>query len=224
MDKELLLLLNGSDSLFIDGLAMTLTDAMTWIPLYVALLYLVVKNNDNMLKVCLIIFCAALCVVLAGTINDTFVKPIVCRLRPTRDLEIGALIDIVDGYRGGRYGFFSSHAANTFSLAIFFSLLVRSKALTFFLVLWSLINCWTRMYLGVHYPCDILCGLLWGGCVGIIMYVLYKFISKRYFYGIKFVSGQFTSSGYKLSDVDVVVTVLVILFIYAAIKACLMLY
>ena len=68
LDKELLLLVNGSSSLFVDGLAMTLTDALTWIPLYAALLYMVVKNNDNMLRVMLIVACAALCVVLARRI------------------------------------------------------------------------------------------------------------------------------------------------------------
>lgn len=223
LDKKLLLWFNGSDSLFVDGLAMTLTDALTWIPLYVALLYLVVKNNDNFLKILLIVSCAALCVVLAGTINDNFVKPTVCRPRPTRDFEIGAIIDIVDGYRGGRFGFFSSHAANTFSIAIFFSLLVRNKCLTFFLVLWSLLNCWTRMYLGVHYPIDILCGIIWGGIVGMSMYFTYKYISNRYFYTVKYVSEQFTPSGYKLSDVDIVICIMALIFIYVIIKSCLML-
>ncbi|MBO5466760.1 MAG: phosphatase PAP2 family protein [Prevotella sp.] len=223
LDKELLLLVNGSSSLFVDGLAMTLTDALTWIPLYAALLYMVVKNNDNMLRVLLIVACAALCVVLAGTLNDTLVKPTVCRPRPTRDLEIGALVDIVDGYRGGRYGFFSSHAANTFSIAIFFSLLIRHKALTFFLVLWSLLNCWTRMYLGVHYPGDILCGLLWGGFVGTAMHFLCKFAERRFFMKSKYVSEQYTLTGYKLSDIDIVISVLTLTFVYAAIRACLML-
>ena len=67
---------------------------------------------------------AVLCVVLAGMVDDMIVKPTIARWRPTRDPEIGMLVDIVDGYRGGRYGFFSAHAANTFSIAIFFCWLV----------------------------------------------------------------------------------------------------
>ena len=146
---------NGSDSLFIDNLAMTLTNGLTWIPLYVALLYLVIKNNSDIRQILFIIAGAGLCVLLAGTLNDELVKPGIARFRPTRDPIIAHLIDVVDGYRGGRYGFFSSHAANTFSIAIFFSLLVKSRTLSIMLILWSLVNCWTRMYLGVHTPADV---------------------------------------------------------------------
>ena len=140
-DKQLLLSLNGSHSLFADGLMLTLTDAKTWIPMYVALLYLVIKNNNSMTKILAIIAGAALCVLFTGTLDDLFVKPVVARWRPTHDPEIGYMVDVVDGYRGGSYGFFSAHAANTFSIALFFVLLVRSRWLSVALVLWSLINC-----------------------------------------------------------------------------------
>ena len=136
-DKQLLLMLNGSDSLFLDGLAMVLTTAATWIPLYVSLFYVVLKNNENVRQILLVVCCAALCVLLAGTVDDTIVKPMVARFRPTHDPEIGMMVDVVDGYRGGKYGFFSAHAANTFSIAVFFSLLIRSRVLSVSLVLWS---------------------------------------------------------------------------------------
>ena len=156
LDKQLLLWFNGSDSLFLDGMAKTLTTASTWIPMYLALFYVVLKNNDNLQKILLILAAAGLCVFFAGSLNDLIVKPEVARWRPARDTEIAMMVDVVNGYRGGNYGFFSSHAANTFSIAIFFSLLIRSRVLTFALVLWSLVNSWTRMYLGVHYPGDIM--------------------------------------------------------------------
>ena len=123
LDKQLLLWFNGSDSLFLDGLVNTLTTATTWIPLYLGLFYMVLKNNDNVQKVLLILGCAGLCVLLAGSLNDLFIKPSLARWRPSRDQDIAMLVDVVNGYRGGRYGFFSSHAANTFSIAIFFTLL-----------------------------------------------------------------------------------------------------
>ena len=169
-DKELLLWFNGSDSLVMDSVIMTLTTATTWIPMYLALFYVVLKSNSTVRDILLVLAGAAACVLLAGTIDDTIVKPLVARWRPGRDPEIGMLVDTVDGYRGGNYGFFSAHAANTFSIAIFMSLLMRQRLLTIFLVGWSLLNCYTRLYLGVHYPGDITVGLIWGSLVGFGVY------------------------------------------------------
>lgn len=165
-DKQLLLMLNGSDSLFMDSLMMTLTNAKTWIPLYLSLFYVVLKSNATVKDILLVMVAAGACVLLSGTIDDTIVKPLVARWRPGRDPEIGMLVDTVDGYRGGKYGFFSAHASNTFSIAVFFSLLIRQRLFTIFMVSYSFINCYTRLYLGVHYPGDITVGLLWGGLVG----------------------------------------------------------
>lgn len=224
LDKQLLLVLNGSDSLFIDGLAKTLTAATLWIPLYISLFYLVLKNSDSLMKVLLVLTGAGLCVFIAGSLDDMIVKPMVARWRPTHDNEIGMIVDVVNGYRGGRYGFFSAHASNTFSIAIFFSLLIRSRLLTVSLITWSLVNCWTRMYLGVHYPGDILCGLLWGGIVGVGIWLLYRQIYKRLFTSKVFVSTYYTTTGYQLVDVDVVISVLVFTLIYAIMRACFYLY
>ena len=224
LDKQLLLWFNGSDSLFLDGLVKTLTTATTWIPLYLGLFYLVLKNNDNVQKVLLVLGCAGLCVFLAGSLNDLFVKPWVARWRPSRDPEIAMLVDVVNGYRGGRYGFFSSHAANTFSLAIFFTLLVRSKVLSAAMVLWSLLNCWTRLYLGVHFPGDILCGLLWGGVVGTGMWFLHQHIYKKINTQDFYVSTQYTATGYQKSDVDIVICILLLTIVYAILKSCYTLY
>ena len=179
IDKQLLLWFNGSDSLFMDSLISTLTNAKTWIPLYLGLFYVVIKSNSTIRDVLLVVAAAGLCVLLAGTIDDTIVKPLVARWRPGRDPEIGMLVDTVDGYRGGKYGFFSAHASNTFSIAIFISLLMRQRLLTITLVSWSLINCYTRLYLGVHYPGDITVGLLWGGLVGFSVYHLYCYARRR---------------------------------------------
>ena len=220
MDKQLLLAINGSDSLFVDYLAKTLTTAATWIPLYVSLFYVVVKNNDNFRRIICILACAGLCVLFAGTVDDLLVKPLVARLRPTHDFQIGMLVDTVDGYRGGKYGFFSAHAANTFSIAVFFSLLMRSRLVTLLLGGWSLTNCWTRLYLGVHYPLDILCGLLWGGSVGTGIYFLYRYVDRRLLHSENdYVSSKYTSSGYRYSDIYIVALVLSLTLIYCILRS-----
>lgn len=224
IDKQLLLAVNGSESLFFDGFIKTLTTAATWIPLYISLFYLVLKNNDTVQKIVIIVACAGLCVFLAGSLDDMFVKPLVARWRPTHDPEIGMLVDVVNGYRGGNYGFFSAHASNTFSIAVFFSLLVRSRLLSLFLIGWSLVNCWTRMYLGVHYPGDILCGLLWGGFVGTAVWYLHYRISILLDFKQAFISNQYTSTGYQKQDVDVVISILLLSFVYAVLRACFFLY
>lgn len=220
LDRQLLLALNGSESLYLDTLVRTLTAAVTWIPLYVSLFFLVLKNNDSFMKILLVVGSAALCVVLAGTIDDTIVKPLVARWRPTHDPQIGAVVDVVDGYRGGRYGFFSAHACNTFSIAVFFCLLVRSRLLSFSLVMWSFVNCWTRLYLGVHFPGDILVGLLWGGIVGTSVYLLFRHFSRRLSTTVNYISTKYTSTGYQTDDINIVLVVLMFTYIYALVRAC----
>lgn len=225
LDRQLLLFTNGSPSLYLDGLVKTLTTAATWIPLYVSLVYVVIHNNDTMGRIFFTIACALLCPLLAGAVDDGLVKPMVARWRPTHDPVIGSIVDVVNGYRGGSFGFFSAHACNTFSLAVFFCWLVRSKLLSACLVLWSLTNCWTRLYLGVHFPGDILCGLIWGAVSGSLAYVVYSYGNRHLFRRYsQTVSSPYTSTGYLRADADVVATVLVLTFIYALLKACQMIY
>lgn len=222
-DKQLLLMINGSQSLWLDNMAHILTTATTWIPMYVAMLYMVVKCNDNMRQIFLIVCAAGLCVFLSGSLCDMFVKPGVARWRPTHDPVIGVLVDIVNGYRGGNYGFFSSHAANTFSVALFFSLLVRSMSLSITLISWSFVNCWTRMYLGVHYPGDILCGLLWAAIVATAVYMAYVYVNGGKTHdGVHFISSKYTSSGYLQSEADIVICVFVLTLIFASVKSCIL--
>ena len=222
LDKQLLLALNGSDSLFLDRAVRTLTTALTWLPFYISLFYVVLKNNDSFLRILLVLGGAGLCVLLAGAVDDMVVKPGVARWRPTHDPEIGMLVDVVDGYRGGNYGFFSAHASNTFSIAVFFWWLVRSRLLTVAMVVWSLTNCWTRVYLGVHFPGDILVGLLWGFMVGSFSYWVYYRLSRNIALGRRLISQQYTATGYQHADADIPVAVLVLTLVYALIKSCIL--
>ena len=166
VDRYILSFFNGSESVFVDGVVTILTSGFTWVLLYLVLFYIVIKNNDTMSQIGITIGCVLLCLLFADGLADGIVKPLVARPRPLNDPFIKHTIDIVAGSYDRQYSFFSAHAANTFSLAIFFSLLFRRKAITVVLVAWSLLNCWTRLYMGMHYPSDIVVGLLWGFCVG----------------------------------------------------------
>lgn len=162
LDRQLLLWFNGSNSGFLDALVLTFTSGFTWVPLYVAFLYVIFRNSLSWRQVLLTVACALLCLLLSDGLPDGIVKPLVGRLRPSHDPALAHSIRLVNGYRHTLYGFFSAHASNTLALALFFSKLVSRRWVTVVLVAWSMLNCWTRMYLGVHYPTDILVGLLWG--------------------------------------------------------------
>ena len=218
-DRNLLLWMNGSNSLFMDNWMVVLTSGFTWIPLYISLLYLVIKNNENVAQILLVIGCSLFCVIMADVMADIIVKPLVARWRPSNDPIIKYTVRVVNGIRGSNYGFFSAHAANTFSIAVFFCLLVRSRVLSVSLILWSLLNCYTRIYLGLHYPLDILCGLMWGGIVGSGVYCLYHRAYCRISPANNYVSTQYTSTGYSLDNVDFVELVLVLTLLYSVIRA-----
>ena len=217
LDQQLTLFLNGSDSLFWDGVAQTATKTVTWLPLAVVLLYVIIRNND-IRNVLLIIVSMALCVLIADQVASGICKPFFARFRPAQDPHIMYMVDIVDGYRGGRFGFFSSHASNTFALAVFVSLLIRHRALTLGLVSWALLNCWTRVYLGVHYVGDLFVGTCFGCIVGFVIYFLFKKITKLEIDESHRPEIQ-TSTGYSPEDVYLLISVLLLTYIYILMRA-----
>ena len=200
----------GSDSAILDHVAVTLTNAWTWLPLYLALVVLIIKNNDSMQQIAACLCFALLCVALSSIVSNAIAKPLVERPRPCNTLAVKYLAQIAGGIREKDFSFFSSHAANTMSLAIYFALLVRSRALTLTLLLWSLANCWTRLYLGQHYLTDVLVGIAWGAISGVLSYSLYRKACGRMATVPHYVSSQYTRSGYSQLDVDTVMSVFVL--------------
>lgn len=221
LDKELLLQYNGSDSLFWDGFMWIATNMLTWIPLAIGLLYVIFKNN-KWKESLLIIVLLALVITFSDQISSGFCKPYFARFRPTQDPELMYQIDIVNGYRGGIYGFISSHAANTFGIAIFLSLIIRSWSLGIVLTVWAILNAYSRIYLGVHYPGDILFGTLTGLSVGILMYLLYNFLQIKCFSLTNYISNQYTSGGYLKNDINLIHTILILTLFYITIGGMIM--
>ena len=129
------------------------------------------------------LFCVAVigCTIgLSDLISTECFKKVICRYRPTHNLEIGGFVHVVNGYTGGMYGFVSSHAANMFAFAVGVSLYLRQKPWTFFFIVWSMLICYTRMYLGVHYPADIACGAILGSVVSVILYFISSRLKNRF--------------------------------------------
>lgn len=221
---QVLSLFNGSDNVLLDQVAQILTSGLTWIPLYVMLFIIVIRNNETMSQIALIVGCSLLCVLLSDGLVDGIIKPLAERCRPGSDPMWKYSVQVVDGLRLKSFSFCSAHAANTMSIAVFFALLVRSRLLSLTLVLWSLVNCWTRLYLGVHYPSDILCGLLLGIVVGGLVYLfcykMYLRISPR----LNYISNQYTSTGYDYDDIDMVMVIMVLTLVYVLVRGVVMTY
>ena len=222
MDMQVLSLFNGSDNIMLDQMVQILTSGLTWIPLYVMLFFVVMRNNETMGQIALVVGSAIFCVLFADGLVDGIIKQLAERWRPSNDPTFKYMVQVVDDIRPKGYSFCSAHAANTMSLAVFFSLLIRSKMLTITLVIWSLINCWTRLYLGVHYPSDILCGMIIGTIVGILVYLLYYKIYLRISPKINYISNQYTSTGYDHDDIDKAMVILMLTLVYVVTRSVVM--
>lgn len=222
MDMQVLSLFNGSDNIMLDQMVQILTSGLTWIPLYVMLFFVVMRNNETMGQIALVVGSAIFCVLFADGLVDGIIKQLAERWRPSNDPTFKYMVQVVDDIRPKGYSFCSAHAANTMSLAVFFSLLIRSKMLTITLVIWSLINCWTRLYLGVHYPSDILCGMIIGIIVGILVYLLYYKIYLRISPKINYISNQYTSTGYDHDDIDKAMVFLMLTLVYVVTRSVVM--
>ena len=182
IDTQCLLAINGWHAPWADSVMWVISAKATWIPLYLLLIGLFVWKYRQPIPTakwtwlqkvpaCVVmILVIAAAVGLADFIASGILKELVARPRPTRVPELEGVLHLVNGYKSGRYGFVSSHAANTMACGLLFSLIWRNKIATCGLMLWVAMNCYSRMYLGVHYPLDIMGGLVVGSLVAVAAY------------------------------------------------------
>lgn len=177
IDQSLLLFLNSFHNAFWDKAVTLFTSIEIWIPFYLLIVYVIIKTyKKNSIYILILIG-------LAIAFSDQFsglIKNSVQRLRPTHDPILGDMVHNVYN-RGGMYGFFSAHAANTFTLAIISAKLFKSQAFTILVFIWAILVSYTRVYIGLHYPGDILTGWVWGFLAGLAFYQLMVFVQKKYF-------------------------------------------
>lgn len=177
IDTELFLFLNGLHSDFFDSLMWWISDKYLWIPFYAFLLFLLIKKYGK--RSFIPIITIALFVVASDQITVHLFKNLFQRYRPSQNLDLSGVVHIVNGYKGGLYGFVSSHASNTFGLATIMSFLLKRRYLTIVLIIWAVIVSYSRIYLGVHYPADVLCGAIIGVLIAFIFYKLADLVSKK---------------------------------------------
>lgn len=180
-DKDLLLFLNGLNTPALDFIFFWISDKFIWIPFYLFLTYLIIKQFR--METFYIMLSVGTLIALSDLTSVHLFKNIFERLRPCHDPDLINKLHLVNGECGGTFGFVSSHAANTFALA-FFLVKLLGKTYRFFtplILIWAAIVSYSRIYLGVHFPGDVLCGALLGSAIGIGVGNAYWAMRSRYF-------------------------------------------
>lgn len=184
-DQNVFLYLNGLYTDFGDYFMSTFSGKIIWVPMYASVLYVLLKNANWKETLCCLI-AIALTITFADQMCATVIRPVVARLRPcSPDNPISELVHLVNGKRSGSFSFPSCHASNSFGLAFMLMYLFRNRRLTLFIMLWAVVNSYSRIYLGVHYPTDLLAGAIIGAVGATLMYFLLRQLT-----GIKRVSDK----------------------------------
>lgn len=178
LEKNLFLALNEPISAFWDNAMWTYTGITTWIPMIILILY-VAFRNQQLKEGLLVLGSIVLVLLLSNLFSAIFFKPFFERFRPSHHPDYKDLVNLINDFRGGDFGFISGHATNSFGIAFFFSRLFKNRLLTTSMMLWATLNSYSRIYLGVHFISDIVGGFIVGSLIGLLVYEIYIKIRVR---------------------------------------------
>ena len=176
VDRPLMLVLNFDGGSVLDSLAVAFSSRLIWVPWALLLVYnLLSVRKMGWRRTVVVVVWMAVVVTLCDQVSSSLLKPLVGRLRPSHDADVCGMLHYVGSYRGGLYGFVSSHAANAFGAATFASFVVGNRVFAVSIFAFSALVAYSRIYLGVHYPGDVLGGCLLGLFTGVFCYRMYLF-------------------------------------------------
>jgi undecaprenyl-diphosphatase len=169
IDQQVFLILNGLHTTFLDTIMWYISSKTLWYPFYIVLIYFIILKRKK--DVWITFLAIILMIILSDQLAD-LVKDYMQRLRPSHNPDLSGLVHTLRGYTGGEYGFVSSHASNAFAVAAFTALFFQRKWFVYSIFIWAVIVSFSRIYLGVHYPLDVICGGMLGMSIGVFIYYL----------------------------------------------------
>lgn len=177
LERDLFFALNGSESVVLDNIMWTISGRFVWIPLFLIIIFMFFYKTPHKTALLVTLF-FVLVFVASDQVSSSLFKPFFERFRPTHHPDFMNEVDFLNGYRGGKYGFISGHATNSFGLAVFMSFIFKYRWITITSLFWATLNSYTRIYLGVHFISDIIAGMIVGTLLAIILYVCFLVVHK----------------------------------------------